>query len=138
MRISADDDAALVARVRAGDPDAYAVLVRRHAPLAMRTAALLGAGANAEDVVQEALVKAYSSLDRFHDDRPFRPWLLRIVNMLWENSERYQRITPDVREALDSREHEHHGGHHSGPTSQSVSHRVSPHSFLVDGIATGD
>ncbi len=79
MTISADDDAALVGRARAGDPDAYALLVRRHAPMAMRTAALLGAGANTEDVVQEALVKAYRSLDRFRDDRPFRPWLLRIV-----------------------------------------------------------
>lgn len=79
MTISADDDAALVGRARAGDHDAYAVLVRRHAPVAMRTAALLGAGASSEDVVQEALVKAYRSLDRFRDDRPFRPWLLRIV-----------------------------------------------------------
>lgn len=77
--ISADDEAALVGRARAGDPDAYALLVRRHAPMAMRTAALLGAGASAEDVVQEALVKAYRSLDGFRDGRPFRPWLLRIV-----------------------------------------------------------
>jgi RNA polymerase sigma factor (sigma-70 family) len=65
--------------VRAGDTDAYAVLVRRHAPVAMRTAALLGAGSDAEDVVQEALVKAYRSLGSFRADRPFRPWLLRIV-----------------------------------------------------------
>ena len=65
--------------MRAGDTDAYAVLVRRHAPMAMRTAVLLGAGGDAEDVVQEALVKAYRSLDRFRTDRPFRPWLLRIV-----------------------------------------------------------
>lgn len=83
MTISADDDAIhdadLVGRVRAGDTDAYAVLVRRHAPVAMRTAVLLGAGSDAEDVVQEALVKAYRSLDRFRADRPFRPWLLRIV-----------------------------------------------------------
>ncbi len=73
------DDAALVGRVRAGETDAYAVLVRRHAPVAVRTAALLGAGSDAEDVVQEALVKAYRSLDSFRLDRPFRPWLLRIV-----------------------------------------------------------
>lgn len=79
MTISADDDADLVGRARAGDADAYAVLVRRHAPMAMRTAALLGAGADVDDVVQEAMVKAYRSLDRFRDGRPFRPWLLRIV-----------------------------------------------------------
>jgi RNA polymerase sigma factor (sigma-70 family) len=69
----------VIGRVRGGDTDAYAVLVRRHAPMAMRTAVLLGAGADAEDVVQEALVKAYRSLDSFRLDRPFRPWLLRIV-----------------------------------------------------------
>ena len=55
--------------MRAGDTDAYAVLVRRHAAVAMRTAALLGAGSDTEDVVQEALVKAYRSLGRFRLDR---------------------------------------------------------------------
>ena len=65
--------------MRAGDRDAYAELVRRHAPVALRTARLLGAGADAEDVVQEAFVKAYGALDRFRDGAPFRPWLLRIV-----------------------------------------------------------
>lgn len=65
--------------MRDGDTAAYAVLVRRHAPIAMRTAALLGAGRDSEDVVQEAWVKAYRSLDSFRLDKPFRPWLLRIV-----------------------------------------------------------
>ena len=40
---------------------------------------LLGAGMDAEDVVQEAFVKAYARLDGFRDGAPFRPWLLRIV-----------------------------------------------------------
>jgi RNA polymerase sigma-70 factor (ECF subfamily) len=53
--------------------------VRRHAPVAVRTAALLGAGADAEDVVQEAFVKAYAALGRYRSGAPFRPWLLRIV-----------------------------------------------------------
>jgi RNA polymerase sigma-70 factor (ECF subfamily) len=73
------DDAEILARVRGGDRDAYAELVRRHASVAVRTATLLGAGADAEDVVQEAFVKAYSSLGRFRLGEPFRPWLLRIV-----------------------------------------------------------
>jgi RNA polymerase sigma-70 factor (ECF subfamily) len=47
--------------------------------VAIRTAALLGAGGDAEDVVQEAFVKAFAGLDRFHPGAPFRPWLLRIV-----------------------------------------------------------
>jgi RNA polymerase sigma factor (sigma-70 family) len=65
--------------VRAGDRDAYAELVRRHAPLAVRTASMLGAGADAEDVVQESFVKAYSALNRFREGSSFRPWLLQIV-----------------------------------------------------------
>jgi RNA polymerase sigma-70 factor (ECF subfamily) len=73
------DDAELLARVRGGDRDAYAELVRRHAPVAMRTAALLGAGGDTEDVVQEAFVKAYAALGRFRAGAAFRPWLLRIV-----------------------------------------------------------
>lgn len=54
--------------------------MRRHAPVALRAARMLGAGADAEDVVQEAFVKAYGALDRFRDGAPFRPWLLRIVS----------------------------------------------------------
>jgi RNA polymerase sigma factor (sigma-70 family) len=77
--LSGDDEAELVARARAGDADAYAGLVRRHAGVAVRTAALLGAGADAEDVVQDAFVKAYRTLGRFRTGAPFRPWLLRIV-----------------------------------------------------------
>jgi RNA polymerase sigma-70 factor (ECF subfamily) len=69
----------VLARVRAGDREAYAELVRCHAPVAVRTAALLGAGADAEDVVQEAFVKAFCSLGRFRPGAPFRPWLLQIV-----------------------------------------------------------
>jgi RNA polymerase sigma factor (sigma-70 family) len=82
------DDATLVARVRSGDLDAYAELVHRHAPMAVRTAALLGAGADAEDVVQEALVKAYRSLGRFREGAAFRPWLLRIVANETRNNHR--------------------------------------------------
>jgi RNA polymerase sigma-70 factor (ECF subfamily) len=65
--------------VREGDADAYAELVQRHAQVAVRTASLLGAGADAEDVAQEAFVKAYAGLARFRDGAAFRPWLLRIV-----------------------------------------------------------
>ncbi|MFJ9663834.1 RNA polymerase sigma factor [Streptomyces sp. NPDC101219] len=69
----------MIARVRAGEPEAYAELVRAHTGIALRAAAALGAGPDAEDVVQQAFVKAYCSLGRFRDDLPFRPWLLSIV-----------------------------------------------------------
>jgi RNA polymerase sigma-70 factor (ECF subfamily) len=54
-------------------------VVRRYTPIAHRTAVLLGAGSDADDVVQEAFVKAYRALASFREGAPFRPWLLRIV-----------------------------------------------------------
>ncbi|MEU2074075.1 RNA polymerase sigma factor [Streptomyces sp. NPDC013489] len=74
-----DDEAAVIARVRAGEPEAYAALVRAHTAVALRAAVACGAGAEAEDVVQQAFFKAYRSLGRFQEGSAFRPWLLRIV-----------------------------------------------------------
>jgi len=73
------DEAVVIARVRAGEPEAYAELVRAHTGIAIRAARALGAGADAEDVVQQAFIKAYCSLGRFRDGAAFRPWLLSIV-----------------------------------------------------------
>ena len=73
------DDAAAVERARAGDLDAYDVLVARWTVPAHRFAVLLGAGTEADDVVQEAFVKAYRQLARYRGDSGFRPWLFSIV-----------------------------------------------------------
>ena len=73
------DDAEAVARARGGDLDAYAVLVARYTLRAHRCAFLLGAGEEADDVVQEAFVKAFRHLSGFRADEAFGPWLLRIV-----------------------------------------------------------
>ncbi len=59
---------------------AYEELVRRYQDVAVRTAYVVGGSADdAEDVAQEAFVKAYAALGRFRSGSPFRPWLLRIV-----------------------------------------------------------
>lgn len=74
------EDALLVRRSRDGDPDAYAELVTRYEAVAARTAYVItGSRADAEEVAQEAFVKAFYALDRFREGAPFRPWLLRIV-----------------------------------------------------------
>ena len=90
-------DAQIVARVRDGETDAYAELVRRHGPMARRTAVLLGAGSDADDIVQEAFVKAYRSLGSFRAEAPFRPWLLRIVANEVRNAHRSS-VRRDARE----------------------------------------
>jgi len=76
--VDVDDD--LVERARQGDGDAYGELVIRYQDIALRTAVLItGSHAEAEEVAQDAFVKAFRALARFRPGAPFRPWLLRIV-----------------------------------------------------------
>ena len=74
------EDSLLIQRSRDGDRDAYAELVTRYEAVAARTAYVItGNEEDAEEVAQEAFVKAFYALGRFRPDAPFRPWLLRIV-----------------------------------------------------------
>lgn len=73
-------DAELVARVVAGDAGAFTELVARHHPACLRYAAhVLGDRTEAEDVVQETLLRAYRSLGRYQERQQFRSWLFRIL-----------------------------------------------------------
>jgi RNA polymerase sigma-70 factor, ECF subfamily len=85
-------DAELVRRARAGAREglaAYEELVKRHQGRALRLASyLLGSGADAEDVAQEAFVRAYTSLPRAEEDTAFGPWLRTIVTRLCFNHRR--------------------------------------------------
>jgi RNA polymerase sigma-70 factor (ECF subfamily) len=73
-------DAELVALARGGDSAAFDQLVTRHQAAAYRAAlAALRSHADAEEVAQDAFVRAWSSLHRFRGDSSFRTWLLTIV-----------------------------------------------------------
>ena len=77
---AADDEQVLVSRARAGDVEAFGVLVGRHQRAALRTAFAVGGWeSEAEDVTQEAFVKAFRALSGFREGAPLRPWLMRIV-----------------------------------------------------------
>ncbi|MBI3942066.1 MAG: RNA polymerase sigma factor [Chloroflexi bacterium] len=70
----------LIAQAQRGDKTAREDLVRMHQEAAFRLAYLLSGDADeAADIVQEAFIRAFRSLDRFDHQRPFRPWLLRIT-----------------------------------------------------------
>jgi RNA polymerase sigma-70 factor (ECF subfamily) len=70
----------LVAGARRGDAAAVEGLFRRHWADAFRAAyAVTGSRAAAEDVAQEAFLKALDGLDRFDGRRPFGAWLHRIA-----------------------------------------------------------
>ena len=75
-----DDDHALVDRVRRGDATAYDTLVRRHIRRATIIARrLLGNVEDAEDLVQEAFVRALNRISSFDNSRAFAPWFFRLL-----------------------------------------------------------
>jgi RNA polymerase sigma-70 factor (ECF subfamily) len=74
------DDATAVARARAGDSEAFRLLVERHSRALFKLGyRMTGNEQDAEDVVQEALLKAYRSLDQFEDRSQVGSWLYRIA-----------------------------------------------------------
>jgi RNA polymerase sigma factor (sigma-70 family) len=110
------DDATAVARARTGDLDAYEVLVARYTAPAHRAAVLLGAGGDADDVVQEALVKAYRQISRYRGESGFRPWLLAIVANETRNLHRSRRR----RDGLVLRAVAREGPEATGPADSAV------------------
>ena len=73
-------EADLIARARAGESAAWEALAREHQQAVFRLAYLiLGDPADADDVAQEAFIRAYHALDRFDTSRAARPWLLSIA-----------------------------------------------------------
>src|SRR5438067_2928267 len=73
-------DAAAVSRARGGDADAFRLLVDRHATAVFRVAyRMTGNEHDADDVVQETLLRAYRQLGRFEERANFGTWLHRIA-----------------------------------------------------------
>ena len=92
MRI---DDPTLIERARAGAPDAVSALYRRYWPLAWQWAyALTGERARADDLAQDAVLRAFKSLRTFDAERPFGPWLKRILLNLASDDLRRMRRAP--------------------------------------------
>ena len=75
-----DEDAALVKRARNGELRAFEQLVERHRRVVFRVAARVVGTAEADDVTQDALLRAYHRLDSYRGEGSFRSWLLRIVH----------------------------------------------------------
>ncbi len=73
-------DAAVVTQVRAGDHDAFRVLLERHGPAIFRLAyRMTGNEQDAEDVLQETFLRAFRHLHRFETEASFPAWLHRIA-----------------------------------------------------------
>ena len=73
-------DVCLVAAAKNGDHQAYAELCRRHSQRTLRTVLRITRNiADAEDTLQEALLKAYTHIGEFDGRSAFSSWLTRIA-----------------------------------------------------------
>jgi RNA polymerase sigma-70 factor (ECF subfamily) len=80
QQMDATEAAAILARARQGDGEAFRALVERHSrPLFKLAFRLTGNEQDAEDVVQESLLRAYRQLGRFESRANFGTWLHRIA-----------------------------------------------------------
>jgi RNA polymerase sigma-70 factor (ECF subfamily) len=77
---STESDAMLVARLQAGDPDAYETLVRAHSGRLLSVARrFLPNNEDAQDAVQEAFIKAFRAIGTFEARAQLHTWLHRIL-----------------------------------------------------------
>jgi len=74
------DDARLLALAKAGNEDAYMELIKQASPVALRVVRrILRSEADAEDALQEALVRSYLKLYTFDGRAKFSTWFTRIA-----------------------------------------------------------
>jgi len=73
-------DEAAAARAKAGDADAFRVLVERHSrPLFRLAFRMTGNEQDAEDIVQDTFLRAYRRIEKFDERASFGTWLYRIT-----------------------------------------------------------
>jgi len=86
QRVQTNEDpseARAIAAVKAGDAAAFDYLVSKYLKRVTSIAwGIVRSPQDAEDLAQEAFVKAYQSIGRFRTGEPFGPWIFRIVTNL--------------------------------------------------------
>jgi RNA polymerase sigma factor (sigma-70 family) len=99
-----DADQDIIEQVRAGNTRRYALLVDRHKDKAFTLAVrLVGERMEAEELVQDAFLRAFRSLDRFRGDAAFGTWFYRILYNLCMTRVTRRRGKPERLDVDDER-----------------------------------
>jgi RNA polymerase sigma-70 factor (ECF subfamily) len=94
--------ARLLERAKAGDPEAFIELTEPYRRRMYAIVARMVGRADAEDVVQEAFIRAFRSIGRFRGDASLSTWLTRIaINLAIRHSNKQRRRATDSLDALD-------------------------------------
>ena len=93
----ADTDQQLVEQTRAGNDDAFGALLQRYRqPVLNFVYRMLGDAGEAEDVAQDAFVRAYRRLADYDPRRPFATWLFALARHAAIDRLRYRQRHPTV------------------------------------------
>src|SRR3954467_13166317 len=88
-----NDERDLILRVQAGDRSAFDLLVRRHLPRARLLAKrLMQNPDDADDLVQDAFLRALERIGTFDASRSFEPWFTRLLVNLGRDFHRKQQV----------------------------------------------
>lgn len=80
MVSGADNDVILIKRIKQGDTQAFRLIVEKYKDVSLTLAySILRDREDAEDVLQDAFLRLYKSIDKFRFDSRFSTWLYRIV-----------------------------------------------------------
>jgi RNA polymerase sigma-70 factor (ECF subfamily) len=89
----AEDDVALMLRVKTGDMEAFEILVDRHKHSVVGTAVrMLGGDSDADDIAQQVFIRVWKSAPRYEPSAKFTTWLMTIArNLVFNEMRRRQR-----------------------------------------------
>ncbi|RUT73078.1 RNA polymerase sigma factor [Ancylomarina longa] len=74
------NDSYYISKIREGDPGSYSILVDKYKKMAFHVAMqLMGNREDAEEVAQDAFLKAYQALNSYKGDSKFSTWIYRII-----------------------------------------------------------
>jgi RNA polymerase sigma-70 factor (ECF subfamily) len=140
-RAIADSDAVAVERTLAGDRDAFRVLVERHSHNVFRLAyRLTGNRQDAEEVVQEAFLRAYQKLGQFAARASFGTWVYRIAanyavdRMRQRQKEDKRKVEPAVH--VEGTENDPVTMVHDGaPTPERLAHNIELRKHMEMALA---
>lgn len=100
---AAAEERAIVARVQRGEVAAFDTLVRRYIDRALIVAKrITGNTPDAEDLVQDAFMRALDRIASFDNTRPFGPWFFRVLTNTGLNARRARNLRMTEPEALDA------------------------------------
>src|SRR2546427_10159475 len=109
-RVQPESEAYLLGRVRSGDHEAFYELVRPHERgIYLAAVSILNNDADAEEVVQEAILKAFKAIGRFREEAKFSTWIIQIAI-----NEARMRLRKDRRHLYDSIDEPRKGGDDEG------------------------